>query len=169
MLALSAIATPNWLEGKPETVHIKNHTVKYRDSLGLYNRCGFRRFKSFYEKRCYIYARSFGEISHAAWQACIIFLAIAIVLLAIASVFGVVSLCKQLIGRKSLVNLAGTLQAFAGKSSIIYLELKFADFFWVPWLISLTRRVNEALPLDTQTRTRSALDRPRSDIDPMLI
>ena len=138
MLALSAIATPNWLEGKPETVHIKNHTVKYRDSLGLYNRCGFRRFKSFYEKRCYIYARSFGEISHAAWQACIIFLAIAIVLLAIASVFGVVSLCKQLIGRKSLVNLAGTLQAFAGKSQIIYLELKFVDFFWVPWLVSLT-------------------------------
>ena len=118
MLALSAIASPNWLEGRPESTVVQNHTVIHRDSLGLYNRCGFRKFHQTYEKRCYVYARSFGDISHAAWQACVIFLGISILLLGIASIFGVVSLCKQLVARKSLVNLAGTLQAFAGKSII---------------------------------------------------
>ena len=120
MLGLSSIATPNWLEGRPQSIVIQNHTVTYRDSLGLYNRCGFRKFNQQYEKRCYVYARSFVDISHAAWQASIIFLAIAILLLGIASVFAVLSLCKQLIARKSLVNLAGILQAFAGRGSFSY-------------------------------------------------
>jgi len=114
MLALSAIASPNWIVGKPDAVVIRNRTVPYRDSLGLYNRCGFRRFKERYEKRCYVYAQKFGEIAHPSWKASIIFLAVAILLLGVASLFGVVSLCKQLVSRKSLVNLAGTLQAFAG-------------------------------------------------------
>jgi len=119
MLTLSAIASPNWLSGKVETVNILNHTVQYRDSLGLYNRCGFRKFHRTYENRCYIYARTFSGIAHASWQACIVFLGMSILLLGIASIFGVLSFCKQLIARKSLVNLAGTLQAFAGILLII--------------------------------------------------
>ena len=43
MLALSAIASPNWIIGKPETVVVRNGTVVYRDTLGLYNRCTFKR------------------------------------------------------------------------------------------------------------------------------
>merc|ERR1712168_1052557 len=122
MLALSAIASPNWIIGKPETVVVRNNgTVVYRDTLGLYNRCAFKRFKEEYEKRCYVYARKFGEIAHAAWKASILFLGAAILLLGVASLFGVVSLCKQLVNRKSLVNLAGTLQAFAGILLILVL------------------------------------------------
>ena len=72
--------------------------------------------------RCYIYARTFTELAHASWQACLVFLGVAILLLGVASVFSVVSLCKQLFNRKSLVNLAGTLQAFAGELSSILVE-----------------------------------------------
>lgn len=119
MLALSAISSPTWLIGKPQSRIIDNTTVNYRDTLGLYNKCAFRRYRTQYEKKCYIYARSFARITHAAWQASIIFLALALVLLGVAAIFGVISLCKQLIGRKSFVNLAGTLQAFAGIFLII--------------------------------------------------
>ena len=114
MLALYSISNPKWLIGKEETRRIGNTTVHYSDTLGLYNKCAFRRFRSRYENRCYVYARGFMEISHAAWRACIIFLGFAITLLGIACAFAVISLCKQLVGRKSFVNLAGTLQAFAG-------------------------------------------------------
>jgi len=121
MLALSSLTSPSWIVGKPDGVVIDNRTVTYRDSLGLYNRCGFRRFHERYEKRCYVYARSFNEIAHAAWRACIIFLPVAVLLLGVAALFGVVSLCRQLLKRKSVVNLAGTLQAFAGILLILVL------------------------------------------------
>ena len=117
MMALYAISSPTWLVGKEETKIInENITTRYRNTLGLYNKCSFIRVRKVYEyeTKCYKYATSFSEIGHAAWKACIVFLALAIVLLGIASIFGAVSLCKQLVGRKSLVNLAGTLQAFAG-------------------------------------------------------
>ena len=44
MLALSSLTSPSWIVGKPDGVVIDNRTVTYRDSLGLYNRCGFRRW-----------------------------------------------------------------------------------------------------------------------------
>lgn len=114
MLALSAIASPKWLDGKEHTRTIKNYTVTYHDSIGLYNKCAFRRYKTHYENRCYIYARNFSEIGHASWKAGLLFMGLAIAMLAIACLFGVVSFCKQLVKSKSFVNLAGILQAFAG-------------------------------------------------------
>ena len=116
MLLLSAITTPKWLVAKSFTdTNSRNRTKVIQQSIGLYNKCIYSNFKGILEFRCYVYARSVGKISSVAWQACIVFLGIAITFLAIAALFGVISICKQLIRRKSLMNLAGIMQAFAGR------------------------------------------------------
>ena len=116
MLLLSAITTPKWLVDKSFTVtDSRNRTKVIQESIGLYNKCRYGNFRGIRELRCYVYARNVGKISSVAWQACIVFLGIGITFLAIASLFAVISICKQLIRRKSLMNLAGIMQAFAGR------------------------------------------------------
>lgn len=119
MLLLSAITTPKWLVAKSITApNSRNRTNVFQESIGLYNKCIFSDFRGIPEFRCYVYARNFWKISSVAWQACIVFLGIAITFLAIAASFGVISIFKQLIRRKSLMNLAGIMQAFAGRKEV---------------------------------------------------
>jgi len=125
MLLLSAFTTPKWLLGPTESILIaKNRTITAGKTLGIYNKCFYdKKFTGFYENRCIIYAITFTRIASIAWRACIVFLAIALLLLLVASLFAVISICKQLIRRKSLMNLAGILQAFAGICLIVCIIL----------------------------------------------
>ncbi len=115
MSVLSAIATPKWLIGKEETSQLYGNKT-YRQTIGIYNRCTYinNLVKSKLELNCGIYAKSFMKIDSAAWQACIIFVGAAIVLLACAAALSLLSFCKQICFKKSVLNLAGVMQAIAG-------------------------------------------------------
>lgn len=128
MLLLSAITTPKWLVAKSITAaDSRNRTKVIQQSIGLYNKCIFSNFRGIQEFRCYVYARNVGKISSVAWQACIVFLGIAITFLAIAALFGVISIFKQLFRRKSLMNLAGIMQAFAGRKQFSEENISILD------------------------------------------
>ncbi|XP_002163353.1 LHFPL tetraspan subfamily member 2 protein [Hydra vulgaris] len=120
MIATYALGTPKWLLGKKlTTLSQNNRTIEYQDSLGLFNRCKYGKWLTGvstweWETRCYISATSFGMISSPYWKISVLALGVATFFLAVASIFGVVSTCKQLIRRKSLMNIAGIFQAFAG-------------------------------------------------------
>ena len=116
MLVLSAIATPKWLIGKEELDTIYGNK-SYRKTVGLYNRCTHinNLVRQRLEPNCGIYATTFEKIDSIAWQACVVFLGIATVLLGVAAFFAVLAFCKQICRGKSVLNLAGVLQGIAGK------------------------------------------------------
>lgn len=124
MLILTATFTPRWLISEEQERQIgPNKTISYFNTVGLYSRCKFsNRFKEVY---CRPYATSLSEVSSIAWQCCLFFIGLALFILAIASLFAVASFCKQIIRRKSLMNLAGILQTIAGSCySFVQLLLK---------------------------------------------
>ena len=115
MISTYALGTPKWLLGrKLFRLNELNRTIEYQDSLGLFNRCKYGKWLNEWETKCYTSATGFGMISSSYWKICVIALGVATFLLAVASLFGVASTCKQIIRRKSLMNIAGILQAFAG-------------------------------------------------------
>ena len=115
MAVLTALATPKWLIGKKETNSLYTNTT-YRQTVGLYNRCTFvnNLVKMKFELNCGIYATTFKKIDSVAWQACIVILGAAIAMLAIASCLALLAFCKQICFKKSVLNLAGVMQAVAG-------------------------------------------------------
>ena len=119
MLVLSALATPKWLIGKEEMDTIYDNKT-YRQSVGLYNRCTHvnNLVMQKLEPNCGVYATTFKKIDSIAWQACVVFLGISIVLLAVAAFFTVLAFCKQICLKKSVLNLAGVLQGIAGMFNV---------------------------------------------------
>eukprot|EP00794_Sanderia_malayensis_P002472 gene2472-2846_t len=115
MCVITSIATPKWLIGRVKISNLYNN-VTYRESVGIYNRCTYinNLVKLKLEKNCGIYATSFPKIDSAAWQACIVFFGAAIVFLFVAAAMAVMAFCKQICYKKSVLNLAGVLQALAG-------------------------------------------------------
>eukprot|EP00795_Rhopilema_esculentum_P003771 gene3771-15053_t len=120
MLVFAAIATPKWLIGKVERSKLYGNTT-YRQSVGIYNRCTHvnNLVSQKLEPNCGIYATSFMKIDSKAWQACIVFLGIAIVLLGIAAFFAIMAFCKQICMDKSVLNLAGVLQGLCLSVALI--------------------------------------------------
>lgn len=113
MLILSATFTPRWLVSEEKKNQLNpNKTVVYYNTVGLYNKCVFS--KPIKDVYCRPYARSLTEVSSVAWRCCLLFSGLALLILGIASLFAVASFCKQIIRRKSLMNLAGILQTIAG-------------------------------------------------------
>lgn len=114
MLTFTALATPKWIIAKEKEYKrgFNNSIIeKYKPTLGLYNRCIYDKIEE--EGRCIVVPK-FALIPGVAWRACIIFLAAAVILLAVAAILAVISFCKQIVRRKSLMNLAGIMQAIAG-------------------------------------------------------
>lgn len=114
MLILSAAFTPTWLVSEEHERYIpsKNRTLTYQNSVGLYNKCRYSTaFKKVY---CRPYARDLTGVSSVAWRCSLFFIGVALFILGIASLFAVASFCKQIIRRKSLMNLAGIMQTIAG-------------------------------------------------------
>ena len=123
MLILSAAFYPEWLVGEAKTRHHQrtNTTYNYNDKIGIYNKCTFStRKKALF---CRPYANSLSEVTSVSWQCALFFMGTALLLLGIACIFAVISFCKQIIKRKSLMNLAGILQTLAG----FYL---FSNYFY---------------------------------------
>ena len=117
MLTFSALFLPRWLISE-EKVYVNrrtNATVSYRDTIGIYNKCEFSR--GFKEVYCRPYASSLTQVTSVAWQCCLFFLGLALFILGIASILAVISLCKQVFRRKSLMNLAGILQTISGEET----------------------------------------------------
>lgn len=123
MLAFSAIFLPRWLvsEQKEYVNRRTNATYSYRNTIGIYNKCEFSR--GFKEVYCRPYASSLSQVTSVAWQCCLFFLGLALLILGIASLLAVLSLCKQVFLRKSLMNLAGILQTIAGIFLIVVIIL----------------------------------------------
>ena len=116
MLIMVSLATPKWLVGREQS-HSLYGNKTYRETVGIYNRCAYvpNIIKQRLEENCGIYARTFQKIDSAAWQACIIFLGISVVLLGVAAVMATLTFCKQICFQRSLFNMAGVIQAVAGK------------------------------------------------------
>ena len=114
MLVLSASFYPRWLISDEKSyLHVKlNKTYEYQETIGIYSKCAFsRNLKKVF---CRPYASSLSEVTSIAWQSCLFLLGLSLLILGIASLFAVASFCKQIIRRKSLMNLAGILQTIAG-------------------------------------------------------
>ncbi|XP_066923571.1 LHFPL tetraspan subfamily member 2 protein-like [Clytia hemisphaerica] len=119
MAVLSATFYPRWLISENKTYYNKklNKTYEYNDRIGIYNKCQFsRRLKKVF---CRPYASELTEVTSIAWQCALFFLGVSLLLLGIACIFAIISFCKQIIKRKSLMNLAGILQTFAGLFMIV--------------------------------------------------
>ena len=114
MAVLSATFYPRWLISESKTYYNAriNKTYEYYDRIGIYNKCQFsKKFKKLF---CRPYANGLTEVTSIAWQCALFFLGVALLLLGIACIFAIISFCKQIIKRKSLMNLAGILQTLAG-------------------------------------------------------
>jgi Lipoma HMGIC fusion partner-like protein. len=119
MLVLSATFYPRWLISEEKSyLYVKlNKTYEYHETIGVYSKCAFsRNFKNVF---CRPYASRLSEVTSIAWQSCLFLLGLSLLILGIASLFAVASFCKQIIRRKSLMNLAGILQTIAGLLLII--------------------------------------------------
>ncbi|XP_057315963.1 LHFPL tetraspan subfamily member 2a protein-like [Hydractinia symbiolongicarpus] len=139
MLTFTALATPKWIIAKEKEYKrgFNNSIIeKYKPTLGLYNRCIYDKIEE--EGRCIVVPK-FALIPGVAWRACIIFLAAAVILLAVAAIFAVISFCKQIVRRKSLMNLAGIMQAIAGILLIVAIIL-----FPLGWDNNLVKRYCES-------------------------
>lgn len=114
MLILSAAFYPEWLVSETKEYHHTrtNSNYTYNEMIGIYNKCTFSRNKK--AVFCRPYANSLSEVSSLSWQCALFLMGTALLLLGIASIFAVISFCKQIIKRKSLMNLAGILQTLAG-------------------------------------------------------
>ena len=121
MLILSAAFYPEWLVSEERTRFLvrTNKTYTFNEKIGIYNKCTFsgRRRDIF----CRPYAASLTEVTSISWQCALFFIGTALLLLGIACIFAVTSFCKQIIKRKSLMNLAGILQTLAGFYILFFL------------------------------------------------
>lgn len=123
---LIAFMGPDWLVSPSSSPSLPSGPVTangsyrlssrpHRPTLGLYARC---RQVPYHHRdiQCGPYAAHFGEIASGFWQATVIFLAVAILILSVVALFAVFSMCFQSIMRKSIFNVCGLLQGIAGKS-----------------------------------------------------
>ncbi|KAL2092086.1 hypothetical protein ACEWY4_011884 [Coilia grayii] len=124
---LIAFMGPDWLVSPPSGPISTNGSFRlssrpHRPTLGLYARC--RKVPNHHrDVQCGPYAADFGEIASGFWQATVIFLAVAILILSVVALFAVFSMCFQSIMRKSIFNVCGLLQGIAGLFLIMGLML----------------------------------------------
>ncbi|XP_030647868.1 LHFPL tetraspan subfamily member 2b [Chanos chanos] len=113
---LVAFMSADWLIGDPQSPNANVSSVSSpkasRPTLGIYSRClSLSQWKGV---QCGPYADTFWEIASGFWQAASVFLATGILLLCMVGILSIFSLCFQSIMKKSIFNICGLLQGFAG-------------------------------------------------------
>ncbi|CAH1252232.1 LHFPL2 [Branchiostoma lanceolatum] len=123
---LAALMTAQWLVGQPRKAGIpgvSNANASrqtspeeyYRPTIGIYNRCtSLHYFGEIFHDSCGPYITSFSELPSNFWKATLVFMGMGILLLVIVVFTSLLGFCVHAIGKKSIFNISGLLQAIAG-------------------------------------------------------
>ncbi|KAI8503311.1 PREDICTED: lipoma HMGIC fusion partner-like 2 protein [Branchiostoma belcheri] len=132
---LAALMTAQWLVGQPRkagvpggnNINASRQTSPeeyYRPTIGIYNRCtSLHYFGEIFHDSCGPYITSFSDLPSNFWKATLVFMGMGILLLVIVVFTSLLGFCVHAIGKKSIFNISGLLQAIAGLFLIIALVL----------------------------------------------
>lgn len=115
-----ALMSPKWLIGQMETVTIGNVTYDYKQSVGVYTKCGRPlRKDNFRRPICTTIAvdgfSTDSEVYPNTWKASTFFISLGLTIMAVSVILAFFSFCFQSIHKKSIYNIVGAIQATAGK------------------------------------------------------
>ncbi|KAI1280407.1 LHFPL tetraspan subfamily member 2a protein [Halotydeus destructor] len=125
---MAAIVTPMWLIGLPRTPGQKSYGLsngskvagedKFSPTLGIYNRCTkVHQFDRLYTDSCAPFATSLMVPSDRFplfWKVSLTMFTTGLVVMVVTITMSLIGSCVRSIGRKSIFNISGTLQAVAG-------------------------------------------------------
>lgn len=119
MIMFLALMSPKWLIGQVETATTGNVTYDYKQSVGVYTKCGRpSRKDTFRVPSCTNIAvdgfHTDSEVYPNTWKASTFFISLGLTIMAVSVVLAFLSFCFQSIQKKSIYNIVGAIQASAG-------------------------------------------------------
>ncbi|KAL4712164.1 hypothetical protein ACJJTC_011025 [Scirpophaga incertulas] len=123
-LILTGIMTPKWLLGQPVVLNMNNNTSFHVPSVGIYNRC--LRTKNDVNN-CASFSfyglATENSVYPKPWKAAMFFLSLCSAVQFSTVLAGVMSCCVQSVFKKSVISLAGAVQALGGLFGVFGLLL----------------------------------------------
>ena len=111
ILLLSCSLGTDWLTTAPKSLD-DPPTKEYR-SIGLFSMCTYTEIEDLRPSE-YCSWYSMGVVS-PYWIACSVFMALALLIIAVVALFSCGALCFRSLGRKSIYSVSGFLQALSGE------------------------------------------------------
>lgn len=124
MTMFVALMNPKWLIGPMQNITIRNLTYDYKQSVGVYTKCGRPLNKDYFNgPSCTTIAvdgfSTDSEVYPNTWKAATFFIALGLTVMAVSVLLAFSSFCFQSIHKKSIYNIVGAIQATAGNTNNI--------------------------------------------------
>ncbi|GBP29935.1 LHFPL tetraspan subfamily member 2a protein [Eumeta japonica] len=124
MLILTGIMTPKWLMGQAEVINKNNITVFYVPSVGIYNRCMKTGNETNHCGSFSFYGLATDSTLYPTpWKMAMFFLSLCAAIQFSSVLCGVLACCFQSIFKKSVISLAGAMQALGGLFGVLGLVI----------------------------------------------